>query len=343
MGEHSAIKDARNAGRNCRLGWRAMGKWVAESRAMGCEWPSWCLIPEEGWKTIRESFIESKTDTENIVEMNRCRTDSLLLASVGTWRISKGIYRFNDVLQNELMVSGISGDIPTHVFKRLPEWGVYLEIPPGVCTDVFSTVCGAWVRLGYEITTGAELVSIVLEDGAGSHKRYCCHLSEKTIPDMVQICIERQIRTLGLGYQWDHRSAEYQRSVRDMIKMGSPTEQTDMLSKVLSALLYICSSEPDIEDREEPDARPSLARPKLVGKRDMFVAADRVRIWNVGDNVGEQIRKAREEPSDRAHTRRHLRRAHWHGYWTGARGSDERQFTYKWLSPMVVGVSNETQ
>jgi hypothetical protein len=71
----------------------------------------------------------------------------------------------------------------------------------------------------------------------------------------------------------------------------------------------------------------------------MFVAADRVRIWNVGDKIGEVIRQQRESIGDRKHTRRHLRRAHWHGYWTGARGSEDREFSYKWLSPMVVGVS----
>ena len=55
-----------------------------------------------------------------------------------------------------------------------------------------------------------------------------------------------------------------------------------------------------------------------------------------GERTGAQLRQANEtDPSGRA-VKPHLRRAHWHSYWRGPK-TGERQFRYKWLSPIIVG------
>lgn len=49
--------------------------------------------------------------------------------TLATWRLGKGIYRFDADLRAALLDTPITGDIPTEVLKRLPEWCVYVETP----------------------------------------------------------------------------------------------------------------------------------------------------------------------------------------------------------------------
>ena len=52
-----------------------------------------------------------------------------LLAAIGTWRYSQGIYRFDDSVYEALRDTVPSGDMPVDVLYRLPEWCVYIETP----------------------------------------------------------------------------------------------------------------------------------------------------------------------------------------------------------------------
>jgi len=234
--------------------------------------------------------------------------------------------------------TNLSKGVPASVLKRLPEWCIYLDLSNVERPEGFADVHGAWVYLYHEVDTLADELHVAMDRDLPSIP-FIYPLTGVSLMEMIDAClsyIRDEVHILsgyGVMGEGSYMSKTYE------VQTGTGDSHRIMLSKIINLLLYICSSEPDIEDREEPDAKPSRARMQRMGKRDMFVAADRVRVWNVGDKVGEMIRNFNEEPKDRKHTRRHLRRAHWHGYWTGRRDSDEREFSYKWLSPMVVGVS----
>jgi hypothetical protein len=109
------------------------------------------------------------------------------------------------------------------------------------------------------------------------------------------------------------------------------------MQPLLARLLYLCSDEPEIDDRAHPGEQPRRPKPKRTKRGWRLFAAKKTRTWSVGERTGELIRHARDdaEATDRRVTP-HIRRAHWHGYWTGPK-TGERRFSYKWLPPTVVG------
>lgn len=85
--------------------------------------------------------------------------------------------------------------------------------------------------------------------------------------------------------------------------------------------------------------------------------ADKATIWNVGYQLADRLKKAKEVEPERldnstsellsadkslthASPKPHVRRAHWHGYWVGSK-SDKR-FVLKWLHPILVNALSST-
>ena len=315
-----------NMTRRLKPGWKLLAPWGIANPELMNSTPSHCLLPGEAFvDAMATSGIAQDPDDLSI---NSAEADVFMV--LGLWRLSKGVYKVSPDLLGEVRSSGLPSTIPTDVLLRLPEWAIYIDLKGlGVYHD--GDVDGAWVCAEHRQSTGADrlLVLAVRYDDPGTRGmtilQSTLDMSVSDFDEMVNTLSDDELRvaeTYGLG----------------KTREPCPSRKA-LLDIIIKILLYICSSEPDIEDRDEPDVKPSRAHMQRIGKRDMFVAADRVRVWNVGDRVGEVIRNYNEQPKDRKHTRRHLRRAHWHGYWTGKRGSDEREFSYKWLSPMVVGVS----
>lgn len=53
----------------------------------------------------------------------------MTLATLYTWRASKGIYRFAPEIYTALVHQKLTGDLPTECLYHLPEWAVYVETP----------------------------------------------------------------------------------------------------------------------------------------------------------------------------------------------------------------------
>lgn len=68
-------------------------------------WPSWCLLPMAGWSAITSGYLPSADAYTVAATMP-------LLAAVGTWQYSKGVYRLQDDIARALAESEISGIIP---------------------------------------------------------------------------------------------------------------------------------------------------------------------------------------------------------------------------------------
>jgi hypothetical protein len=111
------------------------------------------------------------------------------------------------------------------------------------------------------------------------------------------------------------------------------------LGRMLSAILYVCSEEPDITSHQS-QPRPTYPTYKKTKKGNKLFPPDKPRIWNVGKVIGESLREIQtkdRQAIEHKTKRPHIRRAHWHGFWSGAMDS-ERKFNYKWLPPIIVGV-----
>lgn len=122
----------------------------------------------------------------------------------------------------------------------------------------------------------------------------------------------------------------------------------EVMAKVLSLLLYLCSEEPDYGDKKPP----VYSVPQKVKGKEKWFAPAWVKDWDVGVRIGAAIRKYRVEQTESEvgissgdrHTpkRPHIRRAHWHGFWQGKRTEvEQRKFILRWIPPTPVKIGGE--
>lgn len=115
---------------------------------------------------------------------------------------------------------------------------------------------------------------------------------------------------------------------------GSARRNFQELRSLISIVLYLCSSEPDIDPARMPNST-TRELPFRKGKKGNYLfTPDKPRVFRVGGTLGEKLRGAAVQAT-RKTVKTHLRRAHWHGFWKGPR-SGERTFFYRWIPPLVI-------
>ena len=272
------------------------------------DWPSYCWLPMAGWGTL--------------VRRNAQRMP--IAAAVGTWRLSTGIYCYNEDLLKELIRTPIGEQTPTAAFFNLPEYCVYIDTPYN--TDY----SGMFAHLEYDMSPHLKYSS----DGQPHGELRLLYLPRtgdilnNTVPVMLHLSNNSIIGSLREAY-------------------ASKSEiMLENIDNELSLLLYLCSDCPDLGDREPPQ----YIEPKIIKGRNKWIPRQKPEVWNVGVRLGASIRHYRQGQStaqdeDGSITGRtvrpHIRRAHWHGYWTGPKKESSRQkFIYKWIPPIPVNVQS---
>jgi hypothetical protein len=100
--------------------WRQAEKFRADRGRAGLSaWPSWCYLPMAAWYAI-VSEGKGPLGLELVGDVGR-------LAAVGTWRVTQGVYRFDQDLYEAVRSTPLEGDLPAAILYRLPEWCVYIE------------------------------------------------------------------------------------------------------------------------------------------------------------------------------------------------------------------------
>lgn len=247
----------------------------------------------------------------------------------GTWRVTQGIYRFDEEIYKSLVDTSLSGEIPAEVLTRLPEWCVYVETPGLFLSDKLP-LHGVWARLDLD-QNNRTLLAITPDADEGDF----------LIPPTQHI-------ELGTGSVEDSLSAAWKSWIAAGAQSGGHSEQeivsgiSRWLSPVVNLLLYLCSENDFMrKGQEDLPANPSLRKTK---KGVRLFPADGPTTWDVGVRMGAALRAAREagyragEGEGKSSTRPHVRRAHWHTYLTGPRADPRREL--RWLPPIPVGIKD---
>lgn len=294
------------------------------------EWPKWCFLPMSAWYAI-----VSDRHGVNRLPFNLIK-DVSRLAAIGCWRYTQGVYRFDSTTMEEIIKSPISGNLPTEVLQRLPEWCVYIETPGLSWLD--HAVAGFWVHLEWDANTERKELRFLL-DTDKELVALPLHIGDWTIVDAVSATSNESLKQA--------RQANIDLPVE---LLSITTELASQLNKFISLVLYVCSEQPEIDNEREPGVSPYNPKPQKTKKGPLIFPAQKTKIWTVGKNTGEILRRQRmivdskpavldEHP--RA-VRPHVRRAHWHGYWTGPKKAEQR-FVYKWIAPVIVRGSLDTK
>ena len=245
------------------------------------------------------------------------------LLTIGTWAYSKGIYKIDPLLFDELYKMPIPTKIPTDVLLRLPEYSVYVDLRALVFNMTWTTngggsqrLFGFWATVTYQPSTKSPLLIVHLNYAIPLATTYALDLSKSDLHAAM---------TMGLIY------SEMDCTHGDNADIG-------VIGILLNVLLYICSDEPDIEnDKEEPipKLQPKSYHSRRYGTK--YLQAQATKTYSVGKKTGELLEqfKNTKDRDTSCKKRPHMRRAHWHGFWKGKRDG-VRTFYYKWLPPRMV-------
>lgn len=272
------------------------------------EWPAWCWVPSAAALAFTERDEWAR-----------------VVAAVGAWRQGRSIYRIDAETAAALADTHLPDEIPAQVLLQLPEWGLYLT---GMDTD--PPLNGAFIHLDWNFTRRRPELWIVADVGGDLDLLVSLplYLDHPSLRDSLEQAIRtagpaeprRDDEVLDLDASYFLPDAEDHRSLLGIVR------------PIVAALLYICSTDPDIVDPDRPGARPRrAARPTAQAQ-----------VWEVGYRISTALRKARlDHEAQGGHHNSpvaHLRRAHWHTYWVGPKSDAEKRRTeLRWISPVLVG------
>ena len=252
-----------------------------------------------------------------------------------TWRMTQGIYRFDETLYSELIQTKISGEIPADVLLRLPEWCVYVETP-GMKTSADGNIYGAWARI--DLTSDGEMILAIMPDSDAQNTTVLSTqyflVSQGSIEQSILATLDKWFSNL--------KEDEKQKVIANAACWAYP---------IINLLLYLCSGA-DYAER----SLPCNPLPKKTKQGPRIFAANKPTSWDVGVRMGAALRaayaaQAREqaEGDGTRSVRPHIRRAHWHGFRSGPRFApngdpipvENRPFDLRWLPPIPINVGDD--
>lgn len=250
---------------------------LAQQRRQEIEhyWPENVFLPLEEWYA---ALASESLDPADIVRIGE-------LAVTGPHRYTRSVYRFDPTLQESLMSTQLSGDLPTDLLLRLPEWTVYIDIDNGVYVSLdclSDTNSEEYTK--FELQMSVNGLPFVLPIGPWG------------VEEGLRLMYENCVRRFG-----DLRVNE----VRHFLEVGS-----EAFRRYLPLIMYICSDGVEYSDSARP-AYPTPTRTRRDGWK--LFPAKRDRVWKLGHKTGEAIRAGRRTPGQgRKGPAPHIRRAHWH-------------------------------
>lgn len=319
------------------LGGRYPQAWaIAEQCRDGADWPAWCYLPMPGWAVVQAEGVgrhasEMARDPLAVLDVG-------LLAALGAWRMTQGIYRYDPDVYAAVATTPMGGELPAEVLTRMPEWCIYVETPGQAYRG--RAVVGAWVHLDHGARTGQTKLRLVLDAGLALGDLIPLGAPlEGTLRQSIDAALQTSALHVG-----DHGQA-----MPDLQRAGS--EIVDVLAPIVSLVLYVCSLGADITRRVAPGqpANPEPQRTRRHGAK--LFAATGPREWDVGVRMGAALRAAyaaAEGSATGGHSgpRGHMRKAHWHGFRSGPYKRDDgtlipaldRPLDVRWMPPIPVNL-----
>lgn len=285
-------------------------------------WDSFCFVPLAGWFHIvnKTSNIEENTASESVAANT--------LSILGAWRYSQSIYDINRELAKELIGTNFTGNIPTEVLYKIPEWCVYIKTYDYSFSGLL--IEGFFAQIQNTIGVGKlqakEIIFLLKEKD-----------SDLTIPLSLPLGEGNNltlIESIRLGYGRANGIDLDDNLWKERVK-----NLQEQVAPLLNLLLYVCSEGVEYQTVERP-TMPKHKNTRRYGKR--LYPAKAPRVWKLGQTTGNALSEARERSigTERKGVRPHIRRAHWHTFYAGKR-DQEREVRIKWIPPTPVAMPPE--
>ncbi|EMN92550.1 AcrVA2 family anti-CRISPR protein [Leptospira weilii] len=297
--------------------WRKITKNALEQKGKELpDWPNYIFAPIESYFPIlAEEEIDFKNSSNvlyNYLLVNQ-------LAALVPWSLSKGIYRFSQELFEELIDSPLPEKIPSEILKKLPQWSIYVELPKNKIQD-----CNGFFTF-LESDKGRNELRILLDYDNRPAYLAVLNLENHTIEESFNL-FQQNIKN-----QLSNINEKITDSLLEIYKQS----QIKILKKIVPLILYICSENAEIKGSFSHSNYTQRFKEKSPSE---ISPASNVAIWDVGNELGERLRRFREKTQKNDLQLRsktpHIRKAHWHHFWVGMKGS--KALMVRWLTPIPV-------
>jgi len=312
-------------------------------------WPKWCYLHSTYWLMLNASLKLKLTGIDDSLKMREEQfrrltqagefNDTHLLATLGTWRLTQGVYRFDPDVYQPILDTPVVGDIPCEILFRLPEWCIYVETP-FFPSPYGSKFYGFWAWLDLDIHVKQAILHLTFDEG-----------NKNTLEEHLIL------RSCSLEEAFAKTVAWNNETCRDIYTNFAPSSKEHLaasravIEPAVSLLLYLCSKNAEIGDGT---SQPSNPIPKRIRKGPPKIfPPNQPTVWDVGVRLGAALRRASarvasEGDSSHASPRAHIRRAHWHGFRSGPMKSsggnhipaENRPFELQWLPPISINVED---
>lgn len=265
------------------------------------------------------------------------------IQGIAAWRTTRLRFEFDHDLYDALAATPLTGTPPTQIFQHLPARAFFLARRGGVAMDAHGTVGHGFLVSVFD----DRLMMMPLTGNSISAGKLVIRFGQDSVEAaMAGICrdsLESSIRVIRAHP--NGTDDEKERAVNQFVR-GFPRHEKqlrDTWCGALSALMYLCTEEPDVDGRTPPSLQATR-----MGSRIRFPSPAHETQVNVGVRLGAVFRKQPGPASNGAAGRGsgvplppHIRRAHWHTYWVGKRGEQKPEL--KWLSPILVNAGSKEQ
>lgn len=328
------LKALEDIGKKFPLAWKLTHSFRS-GRGKGLPlWPEWCYLP------LAASAAIVTQNTSSHQEMLDAAVNISRLGALAAWRMTKGIYRFDPDVLEDLKDTTLVDEIPNEIFFRLPEWCVYCETPG--MTWMNMQLFGMWVHLEWDVNTERHELRFLLDTNDDGLIPVILHLGHWTLSEGIKRATN-EAKKHGPG-------------IFDQIGRQFNEISTNEIQPLVSMILYLCSQSSEINSKTGGSEGPGNPVEKAVKGGPRLFPKDKISTWNVGVRMGVALRTSKRQrentmgESASAH-RTHIRRAHWHMFRFGPMKDQsgtqipttQRQYNLKWLHPILVNAEQTNE
>jgi len=271
-------------------------------------------------QAINAGITNAQLLREEALQLKAC------LPTLAVWRLTQGIYRFDEELYHSLHTGELGDTFPVELLYRLPEWGIYIPLPE------ITPLYGGHPVVGFFASLWNFPPNLIAGNSGGMQLHLTLHLgSGAGYPVMMWLGGNlKNIAQSEVARIRANGNPEYDPSPEHL------AEKTRSNEFVIKLLLYLCSEEPDLGGLVGPP------KAKTVRGEERVFAPSTPHLVEVGYRLGAAIRRARELEGTHDNEGRkglprlpHVRKAHYHLFWTGVGRTVPR---VRWVTATLVNM-----
>lgn len=285
-------------------------------------WDDWIYAAldcvEPNWK---KDLVVGDPIPDHLINNLPCPTGELV--TLGSWMLTKNIYRFEDEVALELTKSKFEGNLPNFLIN-IPELCIYVQTDNFDLNFQGSKIYGVIFTLS-ELCAEKVLVSTVFLDTGLTRTIVLLIKEDKSIED----CLSDFINEFH-----DDRS---------VLNEDEISEYQSLQKQLINILLWFSLTKPDYTPLM-PENHKEKVGIQVVKRIPRLFEAQKYKPFLAGSETAKQLKLVKEslssysQQSAKVQRRPHLRRAHYHLYWYGAKGSYEK-YEFKWIPVTLIGGS----